>query len=108
MIRGYGGNNLISPDWGDRERKRTPRGALAPMEVSCAQHTINLENISVEENNKPIKTNKNKKFKDISRKRKYLIEKILKLEQSRIEHKDKNWEEPVIENGNKIIETNVR
>ena len=36
MIRGYGGNNLISPDWGDRERKRTPRGALAPMEVSCA------------------------------------------------------------------------
>jgi uncharacterized protein (TIGR02722 family) len=36
MIRGYGGNNLISTDWGDRERKRTPRGALAPMAVSCA------------------------------------------------------------------------
>jgi len=42
MIRGYGENNLISPDWGDRERKRTPRGALAPMEVSCAEHTTNL------------------------------------------------------------------
>jgi peptide/nickel transport system ATP-binding protein len=67
MIRGYGGNNLISPDWSDRERKRTPRlgfgsecwhrpdeserpnERLAPMEVSCAKHAINLMDLSAEE-----------------------------------------------------------